>query len=118
MIDLNNFHGYCPGGYRRPEEFEAIGEKCEFEDWRFKARLIDYFLEQYSIDPNAIKRERELWFCSIDKACKMAKEKRPLEEVRKVGEEGETHRDRLQELIYPLYISMLELGFSERDLIG
>ena len=118
MIKLNNFHGYFPGGYRRPELYEVTDEEYHCENWKIKAKYVDYFLEQYGIDPNEIKKLRELWFSGINKVSAMGKDKRPIEEVKEIGEEAEKHRDKLQEMIYPVYISMLELGFSEMDLIG
>src|SRR3989338_2484105 len=97
MKDTDNFHAYFPGGFKRPEAYDVeMGEKVPERLARLVSDL-DRIIEQYKFDVEAFQREKQLWFSGR-------------------GEESRVHCQNIQDMIYPLYLEMLNLGYSKSEL--
>ena len=114
MIDLNNFHSFFPGGYRR-ELVEKGESPCA--DWDKIVRDLDSLLVGFN--PLDLIHERMLWCQKVREVVEMTKRnpKISIEEVEPLSLESEEHSRRVQETIYPFYEKMLGLGYSSNDLI-
>lgn len=114
MIELNNFHSFFPGGYKR--ELVENGESPSVK-WEKIVGDLDSLLVGFN--PLDLIRERRLWHQKVREVAEMTKRnpKISIEEVEPLGLESEEHCRRVQETILPFYEKMLGLGYSSNDLI-
>jgi len=110
--DINNFHCFFPGGGRRPDEWP--GEKFP-EEYSKIVTDLDKLIEQEGLDVEAVKRERKLMRDLNLRGLGLAYT--DLEAGLKLVEESEKHAKQMDKLILPIYRKMLELGYTDDDLI-
>lgn len=114
MIDLINFHSFFPGGYRR-ELVESGRSPCA--EWG--KIVVDLGSLLVGFNPSDLIRERRLWYQKVRKVVEITKRnpRISVEEIESLDIESEEHCRRVQEMIYPFYEKMLDLGYSSNDLI-
>ena len=99
MEDTNNFYAYFPGGFKRPEAYDReSGEKVPERLVKLVSDL-DKLIEQHSFDIEQFQREEKLWSS-------------------KGGEESRAHCQNVQDMIHPLFLEMLKLGYNKSELLA
>jgi len=105
----NNFYGYFPNvGHHRINP-------CEF-----KLKMIhslDSLLVKNNFDFEKFAREVDLWQFKMQKVKNLCRCKQSSE-IELLRGEVEEHILVVQEMIYPIYLKMLELGYTRKELIS
>ena len=114
MKDTNNFYGYLPGGFQRPETSGFPGIETPKRKLEIAASL-DTLIEKQNFNVALFKEERGLWHSKFEEAMGFLKSDPYY--ATELGGGSMRHCENVQRIIYPLYLEMLRLGYSKTELI-
>ncbi len=112
MEETNNFYCYFPGGHRRQRFLDGESSKRE----RKIIHDLDSLLEGSEFDTNLFLEEKRQWHESVRRVGELTRQGVTFEEIEKVGLESEQHCNRVQEMIYPFFLKMIEIGYTRNEL--
>lgn len=111
---MNNFHGWGPEGFYR-HYAEKLGENMQEMKERSERLIADFdaILEKRQIDPQKIISLREEWFSQTKRAAAAAKSEERREALR---ETGALARQKLARLLAPIFIDLVNKGYTPKEL--
>lgn len=109
---MGDFFCYFPGIRERHVRNETIGKT---EVGKKIINELDKIIKETNFDIKALNKEMDSQTENFCKWRELFEEGKEVESE-KYGQKNQEHANQMKEMIYPIYLKMLELGYEKKDL--